>query len=120
MGPTGPLPGTVEAPIGGYSGIQSNGIAGPVPEPGEAPEPGVFKPHDLPITHGNAYAPAVDANGNADCQSGQTGYVLGNYPLPGQAKNNPAFGISNIPGDRGPTFHGRPSIPEHLQPRKLR
>jgi virulence factor Mce-like protein len=119
-GPTGPLPGAVEAPLGGYSGISSNGIAGAAPSPSApVPEPGKFKPHELPILHGNAYSPAVDSNGNADCQSGQTGYVLGQYRVPGQAKDNPAFGISNIPGDRGPTFNGRTHVPDHLQPRKL-
>jgi virulence factor Mce-like protein len=116
-GPTGPLPGEVTAPIGGYSGLQANGIAGPAPNPLEN---GRFKPRELPILHGNPYAPAVDSHGNADCQSGQTGYILGQYRLPGQAANNPAFGISNIPGDRGPTFHGRSHVPGHLHPSKLK
>jgi hypothetical protein len=115
-GPTGPLPGDVNAPLGGYSGLQANGIAGPVPIPTDN---GRFKPRELPIVHGNPYAPAVDKNGNADCQAGQTGYVLGNYPLPGQSPNNPAFAISNIPGNRGTTFAGRPRLPGRLQPRKL-
>ncbi|HET8948500.1 MAG TPA: MlaD family protein [Candidatus Polarisedimenticolia bacterium] len=115
-GPTGPLPGDVNAPLGGYSGLQANGIAGPVPIPTDN---GRFKPRELPIVHGNPYAPAVDKNGNADCQAGQTGYVLGNYPLPGQSPNNPAFAISNIPGNRGTTFAGRPRLPGSLHPRKL-
>jgi len=118
-GPTGPLPGNVEAPLGGYSGITANGKEGAVPPQGEPPEPGKFKPRELPILHGNAYAPAVDGNGNADCQPGQTGYVLGQYRIPGQAKDNPAFGISDIPGSRGTTFNGRAHVPGHLQPRPL-
>jgi hypothetical protein len=117
MGPTGPLPGDVQAPIGGYSGLQANGIAGPVPNPADN---GKFKPHELPIVHGNPYAPAVDKAGNADCQAGQTGYVLGQHRLAGQAPNNPAFAISNLAGNRGTTFHGRPHTPGHLHPRKLK
>jgi hypothetical protein len=116
-GPTGPLPGEVTAPVGGYSGLQGNGIAGPAPNPADN---GKFKPRELPILHGNPYAPAVEKNGNADCQAGQTGYVLGQYRLPGQAANNPAFGISNIPGSRGTTFKGRAHLPGHLHPRKLK
>ena len=116
-GPVGPLPAEVTAPIGGYSGLQANGIAGPAPNPLDN---GKFKPRELPIAHGNPYAPAVDKNGNADCQAGQTGYILGQYRLPGQAANNPAFAISNIPGNRGPTFQGRAHVPGHLHPRKLK
>ena len=29
------------------------------------------------ILHGEAYSPAVDAQGNADCQAGQYGYIDG-------------------------------------------
>jgi len=39
------------------------------------------------------------------------------YRLPGQPLSNPAFGIHNIPGARGPTFAGRPRLPGRLQPR---
>ena len=115
MGPTGPLPGEAEAPIGGYSGIQSNGRAG-----NASPTPGNFEPHDLPITHGNPYAPAITSSGAADCQGGQTGYVLSGAPeyrLPGQPADNPSFAVANIPGTRGPTFAGRSHVPGRLQPR---
>ena len=116
-GPLGPLPGEVEAPLAGYSGLQSNGRAGTA-----SPNPGEFEPHELPILHGNPYAPAVDSQGRADCQAGQNGYVLSGAPqyrVPGLARDNPAFGISNIPGNRGPTFGGRARIPDNLQPRPL-
>jgi len=117
-GPTGPIPGEVQAPLGGYSGIQANGIAGTA-----SPNAGEFEPRELPIIHGNPYAPAVDSQGNADCQSGQTGYVLSGAPeyrVPGLPVSNPAFGISDIPGNRGPTFNGRARLPQKLQPRVLR
>ena len=114
-GPLGPLPGEAEAPMGGYSGIQSNGRTG-----GASPHPGEFEPREIPITHGNPYAPAIDGQGNADCQSGQTGYVLSGAPqyrLRGQPLDNPAFGVANIAGNRGPTFAGRDRLPGRLQPR---
>ena len=65
-----PGAGESETPIDGYSGLQANGISGP-----GSPPAGEFKPRELPILHGNPYGPAVDANGNADCQAGQTGYL---------------------------------------------
>ncbi len=38
-----------------------------------------------------------------DCQPGQTGYPLGNFPAAGQAPSNPAQVLSNLPGSRGIT-----------------
>jgi virulence factor Mce-like protein len=110
--PVGGLPGPAplaQAPIGGYSGIASNGKdAG-----------GTFSPHTIPITHGDPYGPAVDSSGNADCQSGQSGYLLGNLRVPGQPASNPAVAVPDIPGDRGPTFAGRTHVPTELHPRTL-
>jgi ABC-type transporter Mla subunit MlaD len=102
------IPGQVQTPVAGYSGLQANGKAGLAPNPNGPANShnGLFAPHDLPILHGNPYAPAgqpfsADAGEAPDCQAGQTGYVLGNYPVPGQAPSNPAFGLSDIPGSRG-------------------
>jgi ABC-type transporter Mla subunit MlaD len=56
--------------------------------------------------HVNIYTAAVDRMGNADCESGQRGYI--------QKAN--AFGSENIvidphiPGNQGPTFTGRPRV----------
>lgn len=99
------VPGEVETglSIGGYSGVQANGKAGPVPNPLAA---GEFDPRHLPILHANATAPT--GQDGSDCQPGQTGYLLGDLRLPGQPKSNPAIGVPNLPGDRGPTtvfFH---------------
>jgi phospholipid/cholesterol/gamma-HCH transport system substrate-binding protein len=98
------LPGETQTPVGGYSGLQSNAKAGLLPSPADN---GVFKPRELPIVHGNPYQPLgqpeFDVNGVPDCQSGQSGYVLGDYPVPGQGASNPAFAVSNIPGSQGPT-----------------
>lgn len=117
MAPFGSLLGVTtqqQGGVGGYAGVQANGIAGSLD-----PNPGQFKPRDLAILHGPPYGPAVDSSGNADCQAGQTGYPLGDIRVPGQAASNPAIIASNLPGDRGPTFAGRARLPGHLHPRPL-
>ncbi len=106
-GPTtvslGPVPFTIPGEvqtglsIGGYSGLQANGKAGPVPNPLDN---GVFDP-SLPILHGDPAGPA--GQNGADCQSGQTGYLLGQLRLPGQSASNPAIGVPDLPGNRGIT-----------------
>jgi hypothetical protein len=48
-----------------------------------------------PILHGNPYGPA-GTHAAPNCQAGQAGYVLGNYPSPGQRKEDPAFGVRDI------------------------
>jgi ABC-type transporter Mla subunit MlaD len=106
----GPLdvtaPGEAQAPMAGYSGIQSNGRAGPVPNPADN---GVFKPFELPITYGPAYGPHGETPappGQEDCQAGQNGYPLGQSEdtrLPGQSLSNPANAVSDLPGTRGRT-----------------
>jgi virulence factor Mce-like protein len=118
---------TVQTPVGGYSGLQANGKAAPASPnstnsaPGTLPNPEnlKFKPHTYPILHGSTYQPAVDSNGNADCQAGQTGYLLGRLPVPGQSAESPAIVNGNIPGDQGPTFAGRSHVPDGLKPRSL-
>jgi phospholipid/cholesterol/gamma-HCH transport system substrate-binding protein len=116
-------PPTVETPLGGYSGLQANGKAAPSVPTADNPVPNPdnkkFEPHTFPITHGNPYGPAVDASGNADCQAGQAGYLLGDLRVPGQPPSNPAIGVPDLPGDRGPTFAGRASVPTELHPRSL-
>jgi hypothetical protein len=78
-------------PLDNYSGGQADGRLSDA----NLSTPGVFDPRVQPILHGNPYAPAgTDAAPN--CQSGQTGYVLGNFPSPGQANDNPSFGVRDI------------------------
>jgi ABC-type transporter Mla subunit MlaD len=96
-----PFAGEVQTQMGGYSGVQANAKAGPVLDP---PAGGEFRPYELPIVHANGYAPTGQPGPEfPDCQPGQTGYALGDARVPGQPKSNPAFGISDIPGSRGPT-----------------
>ena len=61
--------------------------------------------------HANVYTAAVDKQGNADCESGQRGYLekLTTY------NTDPNLKIvtdPRIPGNSGTTFTGRPRVPE--------
>ncbi len=87
------VPGEVETglSIAGYSGVQANGKS----------ITGEFEPHELPILHGDPTGPTGQKN--ADCQRGQAGYLLGDLRIPGQGKSNPAIGVPDLPGSRGPT-----------------
>ncbi|MGZ4200452.1 MAG: MlaD family protein [Thermoleophilaceae bacterium] len=94
----------------------------------------------LEAFHGQPYAPAIDAQGNADCQTGQTGYPTGPLPATGTPEagryppaNSPNFDPSsplyqndsffknqaggshivvapNTPGLAGPTYTGVPNL----------
>jgi virulence factor Mce-like protein len=60
--------------------------------------------------HSNNYTAAVDDNGNADCESGQRGYVekVSRYwPEEYKLVLDP-----HLPGNSGTTFTGRPRVPE--------
>jgi len=61
--------------------------------------------------HANVYTAAVDTKGNADCESGQRGYMEKSTHY----NNDPNLKIvtdPRIPGNSGPTFSGRPKVPE--------
>jgi virulence factor Mce-like protein len=68
----------------------------------------------LVVLHRQAYEPAIDAQGNADCQVGQRGYLDG--PLvtgnryANQLGGNHVVLDSNIPGLSGPTYKGVPNL----------
>jgi virulence factor Mce-like protein len=80
----------------------------------------------LQALHSGSYEPAVDAQGNADCQVGQRGYLDGpvasgnryapsDDPQVGSAMDNAGGGShvvieSDLPGLFGPTFKGVPSL----------
>jgi phospholipid/cholesterol/gamma-HCH transport system substrate-binding protein len=98
------VPGDVQTSLMGYSGLAANGKAGAALDP---PEGGEFRPYELPILHGPVYQPA--GRRGADCQSGQTGYPLGDLRVPGQPADSPAVIASDYPGSRGPTtlFYNR-------------
>jgi len=66
--------------------------------------------------HSNLYSAAVDTQGNADCESGQRGYVkrLASY-APAKDPTGKDLNIvtdPHIPGNQGPTFTGRPRVPD--------
>jgi phospholipid/cholesterol/gamma-HCH transport system substrate-binding protein len=96
------MPEEAQARPNGYAAIQASG---------KDAITGEFKPHENPILHGNPYGPAIDKNGRADCQGGQVGYPLGEDLVPGQSPSNPTYGVPDIPGSRGPTYHGRARKP---------
>jgi ABC-type transporter Mla subunit MlaD len=91
------VPGAVRTPLNGYSGAQADGRTGAADPDG----PGVFKPYELPILHGDPYRPT--GQDGHDCQMGQQGYELGRLQVPGQRQDNPAIGVSDLPGSRGLT-----------------
>jgi len=57
---------------------------------------------DAVALHQSDYGRAVDASGNADCENGQRGY-------PAQDE---VFLDHRTPGSQGPTYTGRPRVPE--------
>jgi hypothetical protein len=59
--------------------------------------------------HTNNYSAAVDNEGNADCESGQRGY-LERQNFYGEKKFKTVVD-PHIPGNQGPTFTGRPRVP---------
>jgi virulence factor Mce-like protein len=67
------------------------------------PQPGPEQPWEA--IHANAYPPAIDAQGNADCQGGQLGYLVG--PLNGpvdRGKYDPNYRAANIPNPENPSM----------------
>ena len=89
-------PAQVETGLGGYSGVGANGKSGAA-----SPNPGEFRPYELPIVNTHPYQPTGQRN--ADCQTGQASYPLGQLLVPGQPLSNPGDRVSDLPGSRGPT-----------------
>jgi ABC-type transporter Mla subunit MlaD len=99
-------------PMDNYSGGQGDGrfsdnflaggnagIFSPLNSPPGGSPPS-YHNDGVPILHGNPYGPAV-SDGQANCQAGQTGYVLGEALLPGQERSNPTFGVQNVAKSAG-------------------
>jgi ABC-type transporter Mla subunit MlaD len=83
--------------------LGSTGAARPVN--GEATVSG-----DPMYLHGQAYGAAITADGKADCESGQRGYMerLHSYNPRGNLKT---VRDQHTPGAQGPTATGRPAVP---------
>jgi hypothetical protein len=62
-----------------------------------------------PALHLNIGSAAVDRQGNADCESGQRGYLKRNATY-APADRNIAID-PRIPGNQGPTYMGLPRVP---------
>jgi ABC-type transporter Mla subunit MlaD len=124
------VPGMVQTPVGGYSGVQANGKTGDIMPPNGSTTyaNGDFAPYVAPIAYAPAYGPSgqnltpdvisnvfpgqpLEAQSTDDCQAGQNGYPLGvptdengnELRLPGQDPSNPTIGIADFPGSAGPT-----------------
>ena len=73
---------------------------------------------DLTSFHNQFYQPAIDGEGNADCQNGQNGFpdrlvTTGRYPPSDDPERNGGSHVvfdSNTPGLAGTTFSGVPSL----------
>ena len=91
-----PASAEVESPMNGYAAVQASGRT-------SAAEGKKFEPYKVPILNGSPYQPTGQKN--VDCQGGQRGYTptMGALRVPGQGLNNPASGVSDLPGSRGPT-----------------
>ena len=84
----------VDAPADGYSAAQTNGLQAKAGRRLQA------------VRGADRQRPplrARRASSNADCEGGQSGYELGQGLLPGQSPSNPAYGVTDLPGSRGPT-----------------
>ena len=81
------------------------------PANGEGADPASVAAFGDPVnTHAQAYGRAVDERGEADCESGQRG-----YPRRLAQGVRPDLDIvvdPRTPGTQGPTFTGRPRVPE--------
>jgi hypothetical protein len=91
----------------------------PVDLPPDEPAIGATTPGAGPLEtlHTHPYGPAIDAAGNADCQTGQRGYlerlITGSrYGVSeDELGGNHIVADSNIPGLAGPTTAGWPGVP---------
>ena len=61
------------------------------------------------FAHGPTYGASVDNQGNADCETGQRGYVKQLNHLDPQGRNFDSD--PHTPGNQGPTFPGRAHVP---------
>jgi virulence factor Mce-like protein len=93
-------------------------------DPSNATTPGSPPDTVREAAHTQPFAPAIDAQGNADCQIGNTGYIdgplvkNGRYPPADESANFDAehaggshvVADANTPGLAGPTFLGVPRL----------
>jgi ABC-type transporter Mla subunit MlaD len=115
-------------PLNNYSGSQADGR---ISDAYSTPpfnlirsDPGVFDPlplnqnptsgdptgeHSMPILHGGPYGPS-GTEAAPNCQAGQFGYPLGQVLIPGQNKDNPTFGPSNVAAATGTKPFGRTDL----------
>jgi hypothetical protein len=76
-------------------------------QPGDPTVPG--GPGDAEYFHGPTYSAAVTKNGNADCETGQSGYPLRLNHLDPQGRNFQTD--AHTPGNQGTTWQGLSRVP---------
>jgi len=110
-----------------YAGSQADGRFSSIyefdPDPADQAKAGLFDPLkadpnptaadtsaiEQPILHGGPYGPS-GTEAAPNCQAGQYGYALGEALSPGQAPDNPSFGIRNISAQLGTPPLGRTDL----------
>ena len=107
LGPT-VVPGEVETPMAGYTGIQSNGkVGGFAPPDGSVSySSGEFAPYELPILTGRSTARRArtcPARTSTTARPVRTATRSAAPSCPARRDKNPAIGIADLPGSRGPT-----------------
>jgi ABC-type transporter Mla subunit MlaD len=111
-------------PLNGLSGSQADGRISSVyanpPFSAIRSDEGIFDPmlandgdpaddHSQPILHGGPYGPS-GTEAAPNCQAGQFGYPLGQVLVPGQNKDSPVFGPSNVAAATGTQPFGRTDL----------
>ena len=92
------------------NGLQTNNVgAQGATQPANGGPTGALPGQTQEFLHGPAYSAAVDNQGNADCETGQRGYVLKlNHSDPqGRLLDTD----QHTPGNQGPSWTGLPHVP---------
>jgi virulence factor Mce-like protein len=89
------------AMLGSPAPANGSGSADPITQPISG---------DPAALHDQIYNHAVDGNGDADCEAGQRGYVK--RAATGFPENLNIAIDTRTPGNQGPTFKGRPRVPD--------
>jgi ABC-type transporter Mla subunit MlaD len=85
------------------------GIFDPLPANDPGSGDGAADTQSQPILHGGPYGPS-GTEAAPNCQAGQFGFPLGQVLIPGQGKDNPVFGPSNVAAATGTKPFGRTDL----------
>jgi len=92
------------------NGLQTNNVGSQgATQPANGGPTGNLPGQTQEYLHGPAYSAAIDNQGNADCETGQRGYVLKLNSSDPQGRLLDTD--SHTPGNQGPTFYGLSRVP---------